>query len=277
MSLQDAERAVRDGDLDQALSLLQAQVKQDASSPKLRIFLFQLLCVMGQWDRARTQLDLAADLDAGALALAQMYRETIQCERLRMEVFSGKRSPVVFGQPDEWLALLIEAMLVTGTERAGESDSLRARAFGGAPATAGAIDDQPFEWIADADMRLGPVCEAVINGRYYWIPFDKLARIDLEAPADLRDFVWMPAHFMFQNGGESVGVIPTRYPGSENAADPLIRLGRKTTWEETRPDVFFGLGQRVLTTDAGQFPLMDVRVIQMGPAAVDPAEGGAGG
>jgi hypothetical protein len=33
----------------------------------------------------------------------------------------------------------------------------------------------------------------------------------------------------------------------------------------------------VLTTDAGQFPLMDVRVIQMGPAAVDPAEGGAGG
>jgi type VI secretion system protein ImpE len=277
MSLQDAERAVRDGDLDQALSLLQAQVKQDASSPKLRIFLFQLLCVMGQWDRARTQLDLAADLDAGALALAQMYRETIQCERLRMEVFSGKRSPVVFGQPDEWLALLIEAMLVTGTERAGESDSLRARAFEGAPATAGAIDDQPFEWIADADMRLGPVCEAVINGRYYWIPFDKLARIDLEAPADLRDFVWMPAHFMFQNGGESVGVIPTRYPGSENAADPLIRLGRKTTWEEISPDVFFGLGQRVLTTDAGQFPLMDVRVIQMGPAAVDPAEGGAGG
>ena len=112
----------------------------------------------------------------------------------------------------------------------------------------------PFEWIADADMRLGPVCEAVINGRYYWVPFARLSRIDLEAPADLRDVVWMPAHFQFDNGGEAVGVIPTRYPGSEarpgcaDSARPQDRLDRDA------PDVFTGLGQRVLTTDAGEHP-----------------------
>ena len=276
MSLQDAERAVREGDLDAALTLLQAQVRQDPGSSKLRIFLFQLLCVAGQWERARTQLDLAAELDAGALAMAQMYREAIQCERLRAEVFAGKKSPLIFGQPEEWLALLIESLLVSGTPREREAADLRARAFDAAPASAGTLDGEPFEWIADADMRLGPVCEAVMNGRYYWVPFSRLSRIDLEAPADLRDFVWMPAHFAFENGGEAVGVIPTRYPGSEASDDALIRLARKTTWREDGADMFVGLGQRVFTTDAGEHSLMDLRSIRFGPpeaAAEDRADG----
>ncbi len=81
-------------------------------------------------------------------------------------------------------------------------------------ASAGDIDGQPFEWIADADSRLGPVLEAVINGRYYWVPFSRLSRIQIEPPEDLRDMVWMPAHLQFENGGESVALIPTRYQGS---------------------------------------------------------------
>jgi type VI secretion system protein ImpE len=271
MSLQTAERAVRDGDLDAALAHLQNQIRQEPAKAELRIFLFQLLSVMGQWDRALTQLNVAADLDARALAMAQMYREALHCERLRADVFAGRKSPVVFGQPDEWLALLIESLLVTGTPRAGQAQDLRARAFEAAPPSAGSIDGVPFEWIADADMRLGPVCEAVINGRYYWVPFARLSRIDLEPPADLRDFVWMPAHFGFTNGGEAVGVIPTRYPGSESAEDASVRLARKTVWQESAPDVFVGLGQRVLTTDAGEHPVMDVRSILLVSAGPEEA------
>jgi type VI secretion system protein ImpE len=122
-------------------------------------------------------------------------------------------------------------------------------------------------------MRLGPVCEAIINGRYYWIPFDRLSRIDLEAPSDLRDMVWTPAHFLFTNGGEMVGVIPTRYPGSESAQDPAVRLARKTVWNEVAPDVFHGLGQRLLATDTGEHALLDVRAIVLGAAAADAATG----
>ena len=110
-------------------------------------------------------------------------------------------------------------------------------------------------------MRLGPVCEAVINGRYYWVPFSRLQRLDIEAPTDLRDMVWVPAHFQFKNGGETVGVIPTRYPGSEGIADPLIRLARKTEWADQGDDVFHGLGQRVLSSDIGDHPLLEIRQI----------------
>jgi type VI secretion system protein ImpE len=267
MSLEASERAVRDGDLQSALQLLQEQIRQQPARADLRVFLFQLLSVLGQWERALTQLNVAADLDAKTLAMAQMYREAIRCERLRAEVFAGRTSPVVFGEPEEWLALLIESMLVHGRSRPAEAQALRARAFEAAPATAGAIDGRTFEWIADADMRLGPVCEAVINGRYYWLPFERLARIDLEAPVDLRDVVWMPAHFEFANGGDVVGVIPTRYPGSEGAGEAAVSLARKTIWKEEAPDVFCGLGQRVLATDEGEHALMDVRTILLGAAA----------
>jgi type VI secretion system protein ImpE len=110
----------------------------------------------------------------------------------------------------------------------------------------------------------------VINGRYYWVPFDRLSRIDLDQPADLRDVVWMPAHFQFSNGGESVGLIPTRYPGSESSDDAQVRLARKTVWHEESPDVFVGLGQRVLATDAGEHAIMDLRTIELGaPGASD--------
>jgi type VI secretion system protein ImpE len=231
---------------------------------------------MGQWERALTQLNVAAELDAKTLAMAQMYREAVRCELLRADVFAGKRSPVVFGEPEEWLALLIESLLVRATPRSGESDQLRERAFEAAPTSGGVLDGTPFEWIADADMRLGPVCEAIINGRYYWVPFARLSRIDLEAPADLRDVVWAPAHFQFDNGGETVGLIPSRYPGSEADTDPQIRLARKTVWSETKADVYHGLGQRVLTTDAGEHGVMDVRQILIGAQAVEPGQDPSG-
>jgi type VI secretion system protein ImpE len=227
---------------------------------------------MGQWERALNQLDTAANLDPAALAMKQMYGEAIKCEALRADVFAGRKVPMVFGQPDPWLALLIESLLRSAQGDAAGAQRLRDEAFEQAPETAGTLDDKPFAWIADADMRLGPVLETIVNGRYYWIPFARLTRVTIEAPSDLRDAVWMPAYLQFENGGESPALIPTRYPGTESAADGPLRLARKTVWQEAAPEVYCGLGQRLITTDAGEFPLMDVRSIVMGaPDATAPA------
>ena len=266
-----AEFSLKGGDPGAALAQLQEQVRARPDDAKLRVFLFQLLCVTGKWDRALNQLSVAADLDASALAMKQTYEDAVRCEAIRNDVFAGRKSPMIFGQPDQWLALLIESLLVAGHGEPGRSLELRARAFEEAPATAGTIDDRPFSWIADADSRIGPVLEAVINGRYYWVPFSRLLKVDVEKPEDLRDTVWMPAHLQFENGGESVALIPTRYPGSEASDDGLIMLARKTVWEELGEDTFRGLGQRVLATDAEEIPLMDVRSIVLTPAGDDAA------
>jgi type VI secretion system protein ImpE len=269
-----AAEALKQGNTATALQLLQTEVRNRPAESGLRVFLFQLLCVLGQWDRALNQLKVASDLDAGTLAMVQTYREAIRCEAVRAAVFAGSTSPMIFGEPDQWLALLIESMLVQGRGESAQAADLRGRAFEAAPASAGTVDGRAFEWIADADTRLGPVLEAVINGRYYWVPFSRLSRLDIEAPTDLRDVVWMPAHFAFTNGGEAVGVIPTRYPGSETSADPLIRLARKTIWIETGPDTYVGEGQRLFATDAAEFAVMDVRsILFTGDAGAPPDPG----
>jgi type VI secretion system protein ImpE len=267
-----AEESVRAGRLDDALADLQGQVRKKPADPRLRVFLFQLLAVRGAWDRALTQLKVAAELDPSTMAMVQTYQEALRCEALRAEVFAGRRTPLLFGEPAEWMALLVEALRLTAAEKFDDARELREKAFEGAPATPGQIDDQPFAWIADADPRLGPVLEAVVNGRYYWIPFSRLREIRIEKPQDLRDVAWMPAHLTLANGGDAVALIPTRYPGSEAATDPRLVMARSTEWIERPGPTFLGLGQRLLTTDQGDNALMDIRVIRIDSPEAD-AEG----
>src|SRR5262245_23303166 len=276
----NAIELLRQGDLDQALAALQDQVRHNPADFKNRVFLFQLLVVMGQWDRALTQLNVAGELDAEALAMVQTYREALRCEVFRQQVFAGKRVPVVFGQPQAWVAHLIESFRLLGSGKSAESQPLREQAFEAAPSRSGTIavgenEGARFEWIADADPRFGPVLEGIINGRYYWIPFENVRLLQIEPPADLRDVAWMPAHFQWINGGETVALLPTRYAGSESSPDPQIRLARKTDWHEAAPGLFTGSGQRMLATDAGEYPLMEIRKIAFDEplTAAEPAHG----
>jgi type VI secretion system protein ImpE len=262
----DARDILRSGDLLGAIEQLKQEVRKSPRDARLRTFLFQIFCVTGAWDRALTQLSVAAELDALAIPMAQAYRAAIRCEMLRARVFEGKRSPTIFGQPENWMSLLVEANRVLAAGKPDEAESLRDAAFAEAPEAAGTLDGQAFIWIADADQRLGPMLEAIIDGKYYWIPFHRLQSLTLEPPADLRDQVWMPAHFVWSNGGDAVGFIPTRYPGSAEAS-PDLALSRRTEWQP-QGNWFLGLGQRMLTTDSGEdMPLMDLRSLAITPDA----------
>jgi type VI secretion system protein ImpE len=261
----DATEYLRDGDVDAALKALQAQIRSEPANAKLRVFLFQLLCINGDWDRALSQLNVAGELDAGTLGMVQVYREALRSEHLRREVFAGRKTPLIFGDPDRWVALLLEALKLTGAGENAKGQALREEAFEAAPTSRGRLNGTPFEWIADADQRLGPMLEAVVNGRYYWIPFAHVAELKIEKPTDLRDFVWTPVEIKWTNGGDAVGLIPTRYPGSEAHPEPKVRLARLTEWQEVAPNTHVGVGQRLWSTDADEYPLLDVRTVNFDP------------
>ncbi|ALL66869.1 Protein of avirulence locus ImpE [Paraburkholderia caribensis MBA4] len=271
-----AEESLREGNLDECLRLLQMQVRNDPSKAAHRVFLFQLLAVLGAWDRALTQLKVAGDLDAAALPMVQMYREALQCEALREAVFNGARAPLIFGEPTSWLALLVEALRLDAAGDHAAAVAAREQALGDAPATSGSVNGEPFEWIADADTRLGPTLETVLNGRYYWVPFFRIRRIEIEAPVDLRDRVWTPAVFTWANEGQAVGLIPTRYAGTLAETKHALWLAHLTEWiggdaADARP-----VGQRMLTTDANDYALLDIRTIELAVEAPSGSEGGAG-
>ena len=252
------EQYLQQGELQECLNSIQDNIRADASNVKSRVFLFQLLAVLGSWDRAAKQLDVIAKMDDGALAMVHAYRAAIECERFREEVFSGKADPVFMGEPKEWQALMVQALKSLAEAKDNASESLINRALELAPTISGSINGEPFEWIADADSRLGPMLEVFVDGQYMWVPFTNILRLEVEEPEDLRDVVWMPAHIQWQTEGESFVLIPTRYPFSAKQDDDSA-LSRKTEWDQKGENSYIGFGQRLLVTDVNDYPIMDVR------------------
>ena len=261
--MMEAEELLRAGRLDEAQSSLERAIRSEPAEAKLRIFFSQLLAVLGQWDRSLTQLKVAAELDAVHLLMAQMYGGALRCEVLRGQIFAGARTPLIFGEPEAWVGWLVQANALTAQGKDEAAEELRQEAFEAAPATAGTIDDHKFEWIADADSRLGPVLEAIVDGQYYWIPFQMIREVQVNAPKDLFDLVWVPAEFTWVNHGQSPGLIPVRYPSSEESQEDAVRLARKTAWIERGAGTYLGLGQRMLVTEGQEYALLSTRRIQL--------------
>lgn len=287
--LNQVHELLQAGDLGASMGEAMEAVRSDAGNAKARILLFQLMCLNGDWEKARRQLYVLKDMDAGTIPMFETYDPVIQCEMFRQAVFDGQRSPLLFGEPRDWLATLCQALPHFAAGRLEQGLEMQAEAFEQAPASSGRITSserenaESFEWIADADGRLGPVLEVFLKGHYYWVPMEHVRVVRIDEPEDLRDLVWTPAQFQWANGGQAVGFIPTRYPGTEKSTDDRLRLSRMTEWlggpgGDDEDGLQTGLGQRLLVTDEGDYPLLAVREITLGSAAdaiVDaPAEAG---
>src|SRR6185312_8854962 len=103
---------------------LRKMIQKHPQRADLRIFLFQIYCIQGEWIKAATQLDVLLELDPSTKPMVETYREALRVD--------------AEGRPDA-------------------AAELRAKALEAAPATSGKLDDAPFAWLADADSRLGPV------------------------------------------------------------------------------------------------------------------------
>jgi type VI secretion system protein ImpE len=159
------------------------------------------------------------------------------------------------------MAGLLDALRLTAQGHYEKAAELRAQALEAAPATSGSIDGQTFGWIADADSRIGPCLEIIIDGKYMWAPFARVQSIRMEPPTDLRDMVWTQAIVTWTNGGRTPVLIPTRYTGVDASQDAAVLMGRRTEWQEKPGDTYLGSGQRMFATDAGEYPLLEIREI----------------
>lgn len=246
----DADHLLRAGDLDGARRALVEVVRAKPADEQARMFLFQLLCIAGEWDKARNQLNLLAQLSPEAQMLSIAYGQAVEAERERADVFAG-RTRIKQLVDSDWADGLADAIEHWALGRIAEGDAARDAAFEAAPDTPGTVDGVAFEWIADADSRFGPALEAIIGGRYGLVPFDMVASIKSEGPKDLRDTVWYPVQLAFRSGQSVAALLPARYPGSEIASDPAERLGRATGWHDT-PWGQAGYGQHLWALSTGE-------------------------
>ena len=245
----DADQLLRDGDLDGARSALVETVRSNPADARARMFLFQLLSVAGEWDKARTHLEAMARISPEAQMLAAVYGMALKAEAQRAQIFAGReKMPIIRGA---WAEGLADAIIHYANGRTAEGDAARDAALDSAPNTPGKLDGVQFDWIADVDARFGPTCEVIIQGRYGLIAFSEINRIESEGPRDLRDTVWYPVQIAFREGQSVAGLVPARYPGTESSDDISLRMGRSTGWKQTESGEI-GCGQHLLGLSGGE-------------------------
>lgn len=250
--METADLHLKSGDLDGARAALIATVKKSPADQAARLFLFQLLAVMGDWDKASSQLRALASLSAEAQMLATVYDQAMTAERKRLDAWSGRQPFDVLVPSSPWVGELAQALGHFAAGRRAEGEQLRDQAFDQAGDTPGQLgDDERFSWISDVDPRLGPCFEAIVSGRWGLVPFEAVETIKSEGPRDLRDVIWYPVEMRLRSGQSAAALLPARYAGSELSDDSAVRLGRATAWVEDasgeRP-----VGQRLWTTNAGE-------------------------
>lgn len=256
------------------LTQIEAQIRAQPALAAHRWALFQLLCVMGHWERAVQQLQVYAQLDPQQGPAAQACRDLIRAERWRAQVLAGRERPgFVFDAPS-WVEGLLEALRLCATGQLDEADLVRERALDQAPLVRGRSADLQLDWIADSDSRLGPVCEVVTAGHYRWLPFSDIAAWRIERPAMLLDLVWAPCTLTLTDGSAVPGFMPARYPGSENvqgesSEHDAICLGRRTSWQETGRTGVIALGQKTWTTSAGDLSIFELANSEFGDRATE--------
>jgi len=115
----------------------------------------------------------------------------------------------------------------------------------------------------------------MIEGRYFWVPMQRIRSVSIEKPVDLRDVVWLPAHFTWTNGGESYGVI---LRAILNLIKPTIRYLRYRVklLGKIAVTVCFWHWPKNLNDRILRLSLMDIRSIQLNSADEPPMERSGG-
>ncbi|MFB3776381.1 MAG: type VI secretion system accessory protein TagJ [Bryobacteraceae bacterium] len=233
----NATELYKAGRLTEAVQALGAELRENPADAKRRTFLFELLSFAGEYDRALKQLDVLAQEGPQAEMGTLVYRGAIQAERQRQELFRSKAFP----------------------EPAADA----------AEANAGTINGTAFEFIEDADPRIGARLEVFAAGTYVWVPLAHVLSIEISPPQQLRDLLWTPAVVRLGPGmkGKDLGhvLLPVLAPFSYQHPDEAVRLGRQTVWmdEEGEPIPY---GQKAFLVDGEEFPLLEVREIRFGGA-----------
>ena len=246
--------------LDAEIAFIQQKIRSAPTESNWRMGLFQRYCQAGRWQKALEQLQAYARMYPAGEPFAYAYRVALQQEQVREKVFRGELVAPLAQNAPEWLSVF--AATLAGETKPGLSPGeLREQALQLAPESAGTLDEQPFEWIADADARLGPVCEVILDGQYQWLAFEQIESIRVIEPSSACDLVWLSAGVKLWDDESKPALIPARYPVLDDWSDEHLR-STLTSWEEHGEGNWIGRGVKVLTTDAEEKSLLDIRRIE---------------
>lgn len=244
MKTQDYYQA---GQLREAVQAATDDVKSHPADVGKRTLLAELLCFTGELDRADKQLDAAGKQQPEAMLVISMFRHLVRAEMVRRDFFESGRVPEFIEKPRPELQLRLEASIrIREGDAAGAAELLQEAETQRAP-VAGVANGEPFDDFRDLDDLCSSFFEVLTsNGKYYWIPIDRVESIELRPPTRPRELLWRPAHMVVRGGPDGEVFLPALYAGSHaEEEDDATRLGRFTDWRGGDGAPVRGVGQRM--------------------------------
>jgi type VI secretion system protein ImpE len=250
------------GNLKGAIEEVTREVKSSPTDMRKRIFLFELLCFTGEFDRAERQLDVIGQQSVNAEIGVLVYRNNLKAERDRRSLFSDGAQPHYLNEPPAYVDLCHEAINCLREGNVEKARQLLDQAEEDRPTLSGKVNGQPFLDFRDYNDLVGPVLEVIVQDHYTWLPFEQIRRIEITAPKQLRDLMWAPARIEAADGTIGEVYIPALYSGSSEHADDLVKLGRMTDWKNISENLFSGYGLRLFLVDGEDIAMFEARNIE---------------
>jgi type VI secretion system protein ImpE len=243
--------------LDALVETLQETLKKHPNNREARSALATVWCVEENWDKALVQADMLVRLADANSSQGELLKNLILSEKIREKVLVGERKASLLDDTSsEWIALLQRANQASARNEEHTADELRAQAFDLAPLTAGHSEHfGAFDWIADGDGRLGPVCEFICAGGYRWVPFEHIQSLTVHTPHSMLDLLWIPA--TLDTGDRKWnGYLPARYPQSA-LLNHNAKLGDETHWHQHSELLTTGEGRKMWLTDNNEYSILE--------------------
>jgi len=250
------------GRLDAAIEALTQEVKANPSDASRRIFLFELLCFAGQWDRAEKQIDVLGSESAQASLAVQVYKANVAAERQRLKLYREGAAPHFLNEPPAYADVQVEGIRKLAAGDAAGARELLDRAEEERPSVAGAWNGKDFLDFRDYDDSIGGMLELIVKDKYAWLPFEQIRSIEMRPPGKLRDLLWIPTRVEALDGTIGEVFVPALYAGSSESTDERARLGRMTDWKEIGDGLYAGKGQRLFLVDQTDQPALEARKIE---------------
>lgn len=264
----DAYDLLREGRLDDALRLQTEAVKSRPSDVDARYVMVAVLALLGEFDRAERHLTAIAELHPELAAASAVYSGLVTAEEERRRVYQDGETPGL--APDVPDALHARAALrrhlARGDAAAAQTAWQQVQQAGGGD-VGGEVDGRRFGRIRDYDDSLGDVLEVFAGGRYLWLPWRSIRSLSCAPPRGLLDLIWARCDLTDARGIRATVHVPVLYAGTAGHADPLVRSGRKTEWQDEAGLVFRGHGPRILLLDEDEVPFLSLRELTCGGGA----------
>lgn len=250
---------IQTGQLVQARKQLVDLLKKNPADIGSRTALFQVLCFVGDLDKAEKHLDILLAQDQSVQGGVQQYKTLLAAEKLRQATRDGREEVRFLPKESKSAELLKEAnrALRNGDKTKAVAAIEGIQAICGR--LGGTMNGEPFTGASDVDSFFNGFLEAVVYDQYVLIPFSSIRELLIEPPLRLSDLFWCTAIITTRDDLTLNAFLPVLYPGSHEQDDGLVNIGQKTLWTLDEDEFLRGSGQHLLTLGDNDYGLLDIR------------------